>query len=108
MGRVKIKLAPESSRGDTVVTQSPRRLFSPEREKSAALRNFVVAPKGDLRQMRCASTGRLVATLSKRRGQWSYKILPGLPGADGKIHETGKGLRDAKAAVAAKLGGFKA
>lgn len=108
MGRAKIKLAPASSRGDTEVTQSPRDLFSPEREKSAALRSFVVAPKGDMRQMRCATTGRIVATLSKRQGQWSYKILPGLPGADGKIHMTGKGLRDAKAMVAAKLGGFKA
>lgn len=107
MGRIKIKLAPESSRGDTEVTQSPRRLFSPERERKAALRSFVIAPKGDMRQMRCAVTGRVVATLSKRQGQWSYKILPGLPGADGKIHMTNKCLRDAKAVVAAKLGGFK-
>jgi hypothetical protein len=107
MGRAKIKLAPESSRGDTEITKSPRGLFSPEKAKRAALQSYVVSPKGDMRQMRCAFSGRVVATLSKRQGQWSYKILPGLPGADGKIHMTHKSLRDAKALVASKIGGYK-
>jgi hypothetical protein len=56
------------------------------------------------------STGsdKVIATLSLRRERLCFKLRPGVPGADGKIHIVpSKHRRDGLAAIARKIAGFQ-
>lgn len=56
------------------------------------------------------STGsdKVVATLSLRRERLCFKLRPGIPGADGKMHIVpSKHRKDALAAIARKIAGFQ-
>jgi hypothetical protein len=95
---------------DTEVTEmSPK----PFKVPSTVMREAVASLKCDRKTrdgkwlVRSSSDFRHVATLSLRRGKLCYKIMPGIPGSDGKIHTVNSVKRqDGLLAIARKISGF--
>ncbi len=104
--KIKKRIAPDTTYDGTELTDVSPRLTrkSMVLDSRAAYSSFrVVNTASGQKDVIDKATGAIVARISKRHGQWSYKLRNG----DGKIHMTGCKMRDALAVIAEKVKGLQ-